>query len=190
MAKSQTPATAPDAVLAVRRSTDVAQLDELDRILMGGDFETEIIDDPNIISRQIVAELLAAENDDDLEFVGQAQGWQELEGIPIEIQGFRWRPSDFTPDDPTRPGNAIYLVVFGNRMDDGEAVVLTTGSLNVCAQLSNLARRGSIPGAVRMLARAEKPTRNNFYPLRLVSTPEEVERRKQARQTERETAKS
>lgn len=190
MAKN-TPAVAdPSAVVAVRRSTDLAQLDELDRILMGGDMEAEVIDDPGEISRQIIAELLAAETDDDLEFVGTAQGWQELEGVPVEIQGFRWRPSDFTPDDPEKFHNSIYLVVFGNRMDDGEAVVLTTGSLNVCAQLSNLARRGSIPGAVRILARAEKPTKNNFYPLRLVSTPEEIERRKQERQTARAAAQA
>lgn len=180
MAKTTQPETPESEVIAVRRSTDLAMLDELDRILLGGDFNAEIVDDPALISVQIIRELLAAETDDDLEFVGAAQGWSELEGIPVEIQGFRWRPSQFAKEGETEP-SGIYLVVFGNRMDDGEAVVLTTGSLNVVAQLSNLARRGRLPGVVRILTRSDKPSSAGFYPMRLVSTAEEIESRKAER---------
>lgn len=163
----------PGNQIAIRRGSDLSALDDLDSILLGGDFNVEVIDDPELISKQMIAEILAAENDDEAELTGSAQGWAELEGIPIEIRDFRWRRSDFENSD-------IYVVVFGTRMDFGENVILTTGSLNVVAQLSNLARRGRLP-AVRILTRADKPTKSGFYPMQLVSTPEEIERRRQER---------
>src|SRR5215831_20330122 len=95
--------------LVPRPSSDVAALDELDRIILGGEFNVEIIDDPAQISRDMVAQLLAAETDEDLEIVGEAQPWQDLEGVPVEIHGFRWRPSDME-------GTAVYLVINGTRL--------------------------------------------------------------------------
>lgn len=154
--------------VAVRGGNDLAQLDELDRILRGGDFNVEVVDDPESISKQIVAELLAATNDDELEFMGEAEGWSEYEGVPFQVDGFHWRPSDYE-------NSAIYLVVFVRSMVDGERKVLTTGSLNITAQLSNLARRGKIPGCVRVLTRSEKPTKGGFHPHMLMRTPEEIE---------------
>ena len=152
--------------LAIRSSADVASLDQLDEILRGGDFNVEVVDDPAEVSKQIVNELLNAKTDDELEYVGTAEGWGEYEGIPIEIRSFRWRPSDFD-------NSAIYAVVFGTRLDTGDPVTLTTGSLNVMAALSNMARRGLFPGAIRILKRAEKPTKANFYPHFLVRTDAE-----------------
>jgi hypothetical protein len=155
-------------VIAVRKSTDLAALDELDRILRTGVAPTEQVEtDPDEIHRQIVAELLDAATDDELENVGSATPWQEMEGIPVTIQGFRWRPSEY------KEGPPVFCVVFANRVDDGGRVVLTTGSAGVMAQLANLAKRERLPGAIRKLVRAEKPSKGGFYPLRLV-TPDGV----------------
>jgi hypothetical protein len=169
MSGKQTP---PGEEVAVRRSSDLAALTDLGRILVTGEFDTEVIDDPDQISRQIIEELLSAETDEELERVGGAKGWMEYEGVPVEIGGFRWRKSDYTEGAP------IYLVVFATDMRDGERLTLTTGSKNVIAQLINLARRDRFP-AVRMLTRADKPTAKGFYPLWLSSTPEELAQRKQ-----------
>lgn len=146
-------------VIAVRSHADVVSLDELDRILLTGELNVEIVDDPNEISRQIVAQLLAAETDDELENFGNAVGWRELAGVPMEIHGFHWRPSSFEEGAP------VYFVVSATRLDTGEPVTLTTGSMNVLAQLSNLARRNQIPGAVRILFESENPTKAGFRPL-------------------------
>jgi hypothetical protein len=68
-------------------------------------------------------------------------------------------------------------------MDDGTPVVLTTGSANVLAQLVNMAKRGTLDGAIRMLVESDKPTARGFRPLWLV-TPKNV----LAAQREREQA--
>jgi hypothetical protein len=152
----------------------VDALNELDRILRTGiGPSAEVVEDPDELHRQIVAELLDAESDDELEQVGSAEGWQTLEGIPVAIQGFRWRPSEY------KEGPPVFCVVYATRMDDGSRVVLTVGSAGIMAQLTNLARRGRLPGAVRMLVRAEKPSKGGFYPLRL-ATPEGIDNNAQA----------
>lgn len=134
----------------------------------------EVVTDPAEVSRQMRVRILDAESDDELEEISEATGWGELAGIPIQIHGFRFLPSD------AKEGT-FYFVVFGTRMDDGENVVLTTGSDSVMATLINLAKRGKIPGAVRILTIADKKTKNGYYPHKLVSTPEEISERKAAR---------
>lgn len=154
--------------LAVRSSSDLVALDEFDQILLGEKDapSAEVIDDPQEISRSIIAELLAASSDEELE-MGGAVGWRELEGIPVVLKGFRWRPSSF------EEGGPLYVIVQGYRTDTGEAVVLTTGSLNVLAQLSNMARRAVEAGSTELsdapwaLVKAERPTSNGYRPLHL-----------------------
>lgn len=163
--------------IAVRTSTDLASLDELEGILRGTLEAPEVMDDPAQIQAEIIEQLLAAESDAELESVGNATGWRDLLGVPVEIHGFRWRPSAFEEGS----GPSVFFVVSATRLDTGEQVVLTTGSANVLAQLCNMARRGTLVGAVRMAKAAEKPTKSGFTPYSLVTpagheTPaEEVE---------------
>lgn len=158
----------PGTAIATRKSTDVAALGELYDILYNRKAPVETVEsDPDAAYLEIIRDLMDAEDDDELEFVGNAIGWQELEGVPVEIHSFKWRPSEFDQGPP------VYLIVFGYRMDDGKRVVLTTGSAGVMAQLWNLAKRDRLP-AIRKLVRSTKPTgKNNTYPLRL-ATPDEV----------------
>lgn len=144
--------------IAVRKSTDVAQLDELERILLGDAELPDVVDDPAEISREIMAQLLAAESDEELEAVGEAIGWRELPGVPMELHGFRWRPSSFEEGAP------VFFVVNATRLDTGQRVVLTTGSGNILAQLCNMARRGTLVGAIRALEIADTPTKQGFRP--------------------------
>lgn len=146
------------AEIAVRSSADVAAVDELEAILLGEKELPEVVDDPAEIQREIMAQLLAAESDEELEQVGSATGWRELAGVPMQLHGFRWRPSSF------EEGAAVFFVVNATRLDTGERVVLTTGSGNILAQLCNMARRGTLVGAVRALEIADTPTRQGFRP--------------------------
>lgn len=145
--------------IEVRKSSDLAQVTELEQILLGEKEVPEVVDDPAQIQKEIMAQLLAAESDEELEQMGTAIGWRELLGVPIELHGFRWRPSAFEDGAP------VFFVVQGTRLDTGEKVVLTTGSGNVLAQLTNMARRGTLTGAVRMLEASDKPTKQGFIPL-------------------------
>lgn len=178
MAKDEIPGT---AVARVHSSTEIASLNELDEILLTGELNVEIVDDPAEISRQIVAQLLAAESDDELENFGSATGWKDLMNIPVEIHGFRWLPSTFEGQ-----GAAVFFVVQATRLDTGERVTLTTGSMNVLAQLSNMARRGTLVGAVRQLEEASE-TRQGFKPLWL-RTPENIRKARAAEPTAAATA--
>ena len=144
--------------IAVRKSSDLAALDELEGILLGEKDVPEIVDDPAEIQREIMAQLLAAESDEELEQVGNATGWRELAGVPMELHGFRFRPSTYEEGAP------VFFVVDATRLDTGERVVLTTGSGNILAQLTNMARRGTLTGAVRMLEIADTPTKQGFRP--------------------------
>jgi hypothetical protein len=151
--------------LAVRSSTDLAGLAEFDAIILGQREAppVDIVEDPAEISREIMMQLLAAESDEELQNFGNAQGWRELEGTPILLKNFKWRPSSYDEGGP------IYVVVQGTRLDTGEQVILTTGSGNVLAQLSNLARRGKLgeKDCVWKLERAAKETQRGYRPLHL-----------------------
>jgi hypothetical protein len=144
--------------IAVRKSADIAQLDELEKILLGDSELPDVVDDPGEISREIMAQLLAAESDEELEAVGTATGWRTLPGVPMQLHGFQWRPSTYEEGAP------IFFVVNATRLDSGERVVLTTGSGNILAQLCNMARRGTLVGAVRALEISDEPTKQGFRP--------------------------
>ena len=144
--------------IAVRNSTDLEAVAELEAILLGEAEVPAVVDDPAEISKEIIAQLLAAESDEELELVGSATGWRDLPGVPIELHSFKWRPSGFEEGAP------VFFVVSGNRLDTGERVVLTTGSGNVLAQLANMAKRGTLAGAIRTVEISDKPTKNGFRP--------------------------
>jgi hypothetical protein len=155
MSKSQT--------ITVRRSTNIVAIGELERALLEGEAPVEVESDPVEVSREIIAALLAAESDEQLERL-EAEGWGQYVGVPFEILDFVWRPSSFNE------GHPVFLVVRGMRMDDGSPHVLTTGSGQVMAQLANLAKRERLP-AIRELAAAETKAGNQVYWLK---TPESI----------------
>ena len=161
--------------IVVRKSTDLAQVEELEQILLGEKGVPEVADDPAEIQKEIMAQLLSAESDEELEQVGNATGWRDLLGVPIEIKGFRWRPSTF------EEGSPVFFVVTGTRLDTGQMVALTTGSGNVLAQLTNMAKRNTLVGAVRMAEQADTPTKSGFRPYWLRTPPQPMieEARKQ-----------
>ena len=81
------PATGTDVAIPVR-GMEVAQLDELDEILRTGELNAEVVDDPGEISRSIIDQLLGADSDEALQDFGNAQGWKELIGVPVELHLF------------------------------------------------------------------------------------------------------
>lgn len=159
MAKTQTDSTA----LALQDSDSVS-LDRFDEALLTGIVESSVIQDPQELARQIVAQLLAAGSDEELEQFGNAVAWNELLNVPVEIKNFKWLESTFEGEGPP-----VYVVVQATRLDTGDPVTLTNGSRNVMAALSNMARRGTLFGAVRVLVEADKATRAGFKPLWLRS---------------------
>jgi hypothetical protein len=165
MATDKTPPAAAGTELATitHSSTDLASLQTLKEILLTGELNVEIVDDPNEISRQMVAQLLAAPDDEALQSFGNAEPWGDYLDVPMELHGFHWRKSEIEGE-----GSPIYFIVATTNMNDGERKVLTTGSMSVLAQLTNMAERGTLVGGVWMQHKSEKPTRAGFYPQWLV----------------------
>lgn len=157
-----------DTSMVVRRSTDLAAINELEKALLEGKAPVEVERDPEDVSREIISQLLAAESDEELERI-EAEGWGEFVGVPFEILDFIWRPSSFDEGQP------VFLVVRAMRMDDGTPHVLTTGSGQVMAQLANLAKRNRLP-AIRELAEAETKSKRSVYWLKTPETIAEARR--------------
>lgn len=165
MAKAQTPGA--ELAIPTRSSSDLATLDEFDQILLGLADAPEVVDDPEQISREILMQLLGAKSDEELTNFGNATGWRELENQPVFLDGFRWRPSEYEEGAP------VYVIVNAIHAETGEVLILTTGSGNVLAQLSNLARRGQLPSPTAWrIVKAAKQTANGYYPLHLEKVPE------------------
>jgi hypothetical protein len=164
---------APSEELAVRSSADLSTLDELRRIILENvPVEDVVEDDPDAISQEIVAQLLNAASDDELESVGSATGWRTLLNVPMRIHGFRWRPSAYFGKSEDGGGASVFFVVQATRLDTGERVVLTTGSRNALAQLCNLAQRQQLVDSIWMMVEATKATGRGFKPIWLVRPPE------------------
>lgn len=161
---SQTVESSDVGTIAVRSSSDLAELGELEKVLTDPNHELPpVADDPAEISREIIMQLLSAETDEELEQVGSAIGLRDLLGVPIQLHGFKWRPSSF------EEGQRVFFVVFATRLDTGERIVATTGSGNVLAQLCNRARRGTLLNAVVKAVQADRDTKQGFRPYWLVS---------------------
>lgn len=151
-----------ELAVPVRTSTDMASLQELATIIRDNK-RVEVVDDPEQISREIFEQILGSDSDEALNQLGQATGWRELEGQLVKLgDGFRWRPSTY------QEGAPVFLVIPAQLVGpDGELkpIVLTCGSMNVIAQLMNLAARGSYKDRLVRLVRAPKATSRGFHPL-------------------------
>lgn len=163
--------------LVVRASTDLAQLAELEKILLGMQEPPEIVEDPVAQAREIIAQILSSETEEEVEAFGDAIGWRELcrrfvkhdglpvqDGVPIELSDFRWRTSEY------EDGSPVFFIVRGRRMDDGSNVTLTTGSSNILAQLVAWARieqqegRPVLRGRVVIATERDKETKSGYWP--------------------------
>jgi hypothetical protein len=153
--------------LAIRGVPTLETLDELTEILRGNQSANKVQSNSADTQKRIFEEHLNAEDDDALENVGSSIPWQELEGLPVEILGWDWQPTQVKGDGPP-----IFLVLDVRRLDTADKIVVTNGSWNIIAQVMNLTKRGMIPGAVRILEKGEE-TKSGGRPQRLVSTPSE-----------------
>lgn len=97
----------------------------------------------------------------------------------MEIQSFRPLPSEKEGEGPP-----FYLLCEVTNVVTGDELAVSIGSWGVIAQLINLAERGRIPGAIRILTKGEE-TKAGRNPLKLVSTQREIDERQAAKAKER-----
>lgn len=108
----------------------------------------------------ILAQILAAENLDDLDAPWNTTKVDELTGHPLIVHSLKRMESDFTD------GLGVYLVVGAAVKNTGEEVVFTTGSVSIVAQLVKAWAAGWFPLECK-LVRAERPSADGYYPQHL-----------------------
>lgn len=150
--------------IVIRSHDDV---DEFVRILAGGEIpeDTGFDDDPDEVQRRIIEQILRAPDVTGMFAAASgsdAVGWREYRGKPVEIRGFRWRPSDFDVGSP------VFVIVQATDIATGEIVNLTTGAAAVLAQLAWMAKHEQLVGAKVTLMESDKPTKAGYRPLKLV----------------------
>lgn len=168
-----------NTAIVVRSALNLAEVSELEQILIGEKEPPKIVDDPADIQHEMLLQILGAESDEELEIFGNTISMREIarrfvshDGLPVQpgtpfeivTPGFRWRPSDFDGE-----GMAVYFIVFGKSLETGERLTLTTGSGSVMAQLANRAKRGTLIGAQVLATEPEKSTGRSRWPYALVS---------------------
>lgn len=175
MAQGKEVATLPES--------EIVRFSEMEEILRNGKLPDgyEVSEDATDVQKRMFEQQLGASDDDELEAVGTSTPWANLLGIPVQILSVDWRPSDKKDGG----GPPIFAVVNVTRGDTGDTLTVTCGSWGVWASLLNMAKRGLIPGAVRMLIEGEETKANKNKPLRLVSTEREKQDRMQAKVKDR-----
>jgi len=102
------------------------------------------VDDPEQVAFQIRGSIIAAQTVEQILAAFDSEGWLELLGVPVQIDGVAWRRSAL-PD-----GLPVYAVVRGTRLDTGDACVLTTGGGSVMAALYRLDELDAWPQTLKL----------------------------------------
>ena len=185
--------TSSQEIALVASSQTPDQLAELEAILLGEIEPPTQETDSEAASLEIVRQILGAQTEAEVEAFGTAVGWRELatryvahdglkkqDGLPVELIDFAWRASEYEQGAP------VFFVVRATALGDhaeagivaGDQVILTTGSLNILAQLvawDRLARegKGRLRGRVVEAVETEKATKGGYWPMHL-ETPVSV----------------
>ena len=148
----------------VKNTPAVIQPSDLVRARMAEAAESMVADVKT--SAEITLDILNAKSID--EILGSTViGLQSILGEPITIHSANLNQSDF------EDGLGAYVVIHATR-DNGDHIVVTSGSENVVAQVIAMHAGGHFPQRVEG-AKSVKPTAKGYYPLRLqpATTPEQ-----------------
>lgn len=109
---------------------------------------------------RIVAQILGAEEPEDLEEPWNGQGLSNLVGRVLRVTDVKRLPSDF------KSGPGWYLGLYCTLVEAGESLFVTTGSISVLAQIGRAYQKGWLP--LDVVARVpERPSKNGYYPVHL-----------------------
>lgn len=111
-------------------------------------------------SMSIVAQILAATTVEELDAPWRDTDGEALIGVTFEAQSVTLHQSDYTE------GLGVFLRVEGVRLDNGEVVSFSTGSVSTVAQLVRAYVIKAFP-FVAEIVKADRPTKKGYFPLHL-----------------------
>lgn len=115
---------------------------------------------------RILEVIAQAQDVSDLDAAWRSRGMEDLAGIPLTVQGITKMPSDY------QGGLPWFLVVDATVETTGEKVTVTTGAVNIVAQLVKAWSLGAIPGLRARPVVAERPSKSGYYPQHLEVLPQ------------------
>lgn len=144
-------------------STDLVTLDEAAvEAALRGELAQDAqiaIADPIEVAQDIVRRILEAGDPEQVFSGGRAVGGREALGRPFILHGVRWHRSAYAAEG----GLPIFAVLDATFVDTGERVAITTGAVNVMAQVFALARLDALPVQVK-IEESDRPTAAGYRP--------------------------
>ena len=122
-----------------------------------GDDTPEFVD-PEQASRDIVMQILAAEDVDAVFDIAGTTPCEEVLDRPLQIDQARAMRSAYDA------GATMYLLLDVVDLETGESLKVTCGARNVMAQLYRITQVGKLPVRAR-ISRTDRPTAAGYYPL-------------------------
>ena len=108
----------------------------------------------------IIDQILKATVVEELDAPGRDTDGDALVGVTFEVQAVTVHTSDYTE------GLGVFLRVEGARLDNGETISFSTGSVSTVAQLVKAYVSGWLPCVVEIV-KAPRPTKRGYFPLHL-----------------------
>lgn len=128
---------------------EVVSGEVVERILRGEVVELEV-QDPEVVRRQIAERILSSESVEAALEQRKTTKAADIVGVPVVARGVTWMKSAFDDEDQSGPG--AYAILDAFNPADGEALVVTTGALNVLAALRVIERAGGFPEPIVFVA--------------------------------------
>lgn len=108
----------------------------------------------------ILGAIAGADDASQLDAPWRSEGLEDYVGHRLEVRSIEKMPSGFSGGIPW------YLIVRGVELDTGEAIVTTTSSISVVAQLAKAYALGAFPWKVTPVI-PSRPSRAGYYPMHL-----------------------
>jgi hypothetical protein len=140
-----------DARSVALRQNTLAQFADMARVLPTAEEDA---------SMSIVAQILQATTVEELDAPWRDTDGEALIGVTFEAQSVTLHQSDYTE------GLGVFLRVEGVRLDNGEVVSFSTGSVSTVAQLVRAFTLNAFP-FVAEIVKADRPTKKGYFPLHL-----------------------
>lgn len=135
----------------------------VEQAITTGELDMPEVESNEDAHRAIVARILAADTPEALLQMTNTTPLQDMEGIALEVTDVRFMRSAYDEGPP------IYALVDAVNLETGEAVTITTGSLNVLAQLVAAKGKGWLP--IRGVPTPSKQTAAGFKAWWLAAPP-------------------
>ena len=114
--------------------------------------------DPELVSRQIVERLLAAETFEELFQPQSVPAWRDMMDVPVFVRDVKLNRSTIAGST----GAPVYAVCELERLDNASRVTVTCGGRNVLAQLVKAMEKGWLDRPVKLIG---KPTGEGYTAL-------------------------